>query len=33
MRRRIALGVGGVGTFVLSQSASHCTEALQTMLL
>ena len=27
-RRRVALGVGGVGTFVLALSVSHCTEAL-----
>ena len=29
-RRRIALGVGGVGTFVLALSVSHCTDALVT---
>jgi hypothetical protein len=30
-RRRIALGVGGVGTFVLALSVSHCTDALVTL--
>src|SRR5207248_2280879 len=29
-RRRIALGVGGVGTFVLALSVSPCTDALVT---